>query len=825
MAAKPTINIEEYLVKESSKINRIIEELIPHQIDKKWLEQMFGTPSYGYDVESLQKGMIDPFWDLLDRGGKRWRPALFLLSLEAVGGNVKKYYHYTALPEVVHNGCLSGDTLIWTQEGVPKPISEVETGEMVLSLDADFALTPRKVVKKLNNGSKPVLEITTRNRRIEATENHPFLVARKKQPGRMLITQRGRIQLESRMERLGFTISSFCEKTYASLGTTEFSLKHMKNALYGMPHCALPSSVVQRIANTINLPLEDNWITREMTFEKADILFEWKEAKELKKGDLVVITKNIASDTGELPVLRHPKPHYRDRNHIPTIFTPELSQLAGFLLGDGSIDSNGRTTLCLPRDGIGRAEYERLVNDIFGAQASLSEETITICSRAVAEMFTHLGLAKYALQKEIPTWVFRLPRVHRLSFIKGYIDSDGTVTKKGITTFECASRPLIIQMKALLDSMGFITGNVRHRMVDNTHFERYVNKPETELFCVSLSSPNKVLKEIGTEIQLYQDRLGQTRTKAIYFRQEEEIPSLPPGFDGNKLGFNRIERITPLGEKKTFDVEIEGTHNYFSNGIVTHNTLVADDVEDNSELRRGKPCIHKTYGVDVAVNLSSAMYFFPFAMVWRDKSLTPIEKNKVSELITFELLRCHAGQGLDIWWHKGKKFAITEQEYLQMCAYKTGTLARLSAKLGATLGKGTEEQTEALGRFAETIGTAFQIQDDILNLVGEEFSKGKGVGEDIHEGKRTIMVLRTIEKATEKEKKRLTEILNAHPADEKTIREAISIIQRYDGIEYGRKKAKELVEASWKKVDKVLPPSHAKEVLEAFAHYLINRKI
>lgn len=259
--------------------------------------------------------------------------------------------------------------------------------------------------------------------------------------------------------------------------------------------------------------------------------------------------------------------------------------------------------------------------------------------------------------------------------------------------------------------------------------------------------------------------------------------------------------------------------------IVHNGTLVSDDVEDNSELRRGKPCIHKIYGVDVAVNLGSAMYFIPFALLARDKTIDDKTKLAMHELIAFELLRCHVGQGLDIWWHRGNKYEISEDEYLQMCAYKTGTLARLAAKLGGILGKGSEEQTEALGRFAETIGVAFQIQDDILNLVGEEFSKGKGVGEDIHEGKRTIMVLHALKHSSEKDKKRLLEILNAHPSDEKTIREAIALIEKHGSMEYARAKAKELVQKSWKGVDNVLPESHAKDVLRAFADYLITRKI
>lgn len=160
-----------------------------------------------------------------------------------------------------------------------------------------------------------------------------------------------------------------------------------------------------------------------------------------------------------------------------------------------------------------------------------------------------------------------------------------------------------------------------------------------------------------------------------------------------------------------------------------------------------------------------------------------------------------------------------------MCAYKTGVLARASTKLGGILGNGSEKQIEKLGKFGESVGVAFQIQDDILNLVGEEFGKGKGVGEDIHEGKRTIMVLHTLKNASEEDKKRLLEILNTHPEDQETIQEAIEIIKKNHSIEYAKAKAKELVEESWKELEPVLINSNAKNILQAFAEYLISRSV
>lgn len=258
-----------------------------------------------------------------------------------------------------------------------------------------------------------------------------------------------------------------------------------------------------------------------------------------------------------------------------------------------------------------------------------------------------------------------------------------------------------------------------------------------------------------------------------------------------------------------------------------HNaTLVEDDIEDSSELRRGKPCTYKIFGIDVSVNVGSAMYCLPNIMMFKNtQGLDSEEKCKIYDLTWTELLRVHLGQATDIYWHKGSKLDVSEQEYLQMCVNKTGVLARYSCKLGAILGKGSKEQEEALGKFGESIGVAFQIQDDILNLVGEEFQKGKGVGEDIHEGKRTLMVIKTLEKADTKDKARLVEILNSHPAEQEVIDEAIGIIKKYKALEYAREKANSIVKEAWAKVDKALPESKAKGILKDFADFMVERKV
>jgi geranylgeranyl pyrophosphate synthase len=131
-----------------------------------------------------------------------------------------------------------------------------------------------------------------------------------------------------------------------------------------------------------------------------------------------------------------------------------------------------------------------------------------------------------------------------------------------------------------------------------------------------------------------------------------------------------------------------------------------------------------------------------------------------------------------------------------------------------------------MGRFAEAIGVAFQIQDDILDVVSSGMDRkkfGKSVGNDIKEGKRTLIVIHALGKASEQDRKRLIQILNSHTSDHKVVEEAISIFSKYASIDYARQKAKELVLDAWKQAEPLLKESNAKKKLKDFAYFLIER--
>ena len=263
--------------------------------------------------------------------------------------------------------------------------------------------------------------------------------------------------------------------------------------------------------------------------------------------------------------------------------------------------------------------------------------------------------------------------------------------------------------------------------------------------------------------------------------------------------------------------------------VVHNGTLIIDDIEDSSEYRRGKPCTYKIYGLDIAINVGNLMYYMPFLALMKNREKIGAEKlSRLYEIYVEEMINLSLGQAMDIAWHKGLANAdqISIEDYMQMCAYKTGTLARMAARMAAVLADANEELVEKLGRFAESIGIAFQIQDDILDLTSKEFAERKGGrGQDITEGKRTIMVIYTLNKASREDRERLIEILNMHTSNQELRDEAIGIMEKYGAIEFAKNYARKLVEESWKEVERLLSPSDAKNKLKSFAQYLIERKI
>ncbi len=224
-----------------------------------------------------------------------------------------------------------------------------------------------------------------------------------------------------------------------------------------------------------------------------------------------------------------------------------------------------------------------------------------------------------------------------------------------------------------------------------------------------------------------------------------------------------------------------------------HNfTLIHDDIEDNSDFRRGKPTLHRTLGVPVALNTGDALY----TVVWRamlDLELECEKRHEVMLLLQRAFQRVVEGQGIELGWYLTEKFDVSVGEYYEMVKGKTAALFGCACAL-AYYFAGKEQEVENAYRFGEQIGIAFQIQDDILNIAGDFEKYKKEIGGDISEGKRTLLTISALSNAPKDEAEELLQILKAHTKDHAKILRAIELIKKNGGLDFAKKKAEEHIE-------------------------------
>lgn len=254
-----------------------------------------------------------------------------------------------------------------------------------------------------------------------------------------------------------------------------------------------------------------------------------------------------------------------------------------------------------------------------------------------------------------------------------------------------------------------------------------------------------------------------------------------------------------------------------------HNfSLIHDDIEDDSQFRRGEPALHVTYGVPMALNSGDALY----TLLWRELlglKFRPSQLIKLQKLYADAFKRVVDGQGVELAWIRAGRFDVTEKEYLQMIGGKTAALMGLSCEVGVFIGGGGKRARKALRDYGEGLGAAFQIQDDVLNVTGEFEKYQKEIGGDISEGKRTLMVVHCLSKASDTERTRLTQILASHSRTKEDIEEAIGLLKKHGSVEYAQKSADRLVQKAVKCLAR-LPDGKDKTALLALADYVIKRE-
>jgi geranylgeranyl diphosphate synthase type II len=193
-----------------------------------------------------------------------------------------------------------------------------------------------------------------------------------------------------------------------------------------------------------------------------------------------------------------------------------------------------------------------------------------------------------------------------------------------------------------------------------------------------------------------------------------------------------------------------------------HNAfLIHDDVEDGSEKRRDEMTLHRKYGVPIAVNVGDAMLALSLEPLLSNMELVGLSKAlRVLSTVSRMARVSSEGQALELEWIREGSCPDLDHAYIRMVYQKTCWYTFVApVHIGALIAGAPESQLNTLSRFATALGVAFQIQDDLLNLEGDEVDYGKEALGDLWEGKRTLILIHALRSATDGERSRALAIL------------------------------------------------------------------
>ena len=243
-------------------------------------------------------------------------------------------------------------------------------------------------------------------------------------------------------------------------------------------------------------------------------------------------------------------------------------------------------------------------------------------------------------------------------------------------------------------------------------------------------------------------------------------------------------------------------------------TLIHDDIIDDSELRRGRQAVHSRWGNDVTVLLGDFLYIKSMSLALTQDSLDVIR------LLCDVTLRMIEGELYQLT--KNGVVDLTEEEHFDIIRRKTAYLFAGCSKIGGMLGTTTTEQQDALWDYGFSIGTAFQIVDDLLDFTGDEDALGKPVGGDLREGKMTLPVIHLLSRQDARADRLIRGVVHDRAVSHDDWRELKSLLVKYDSIEYAYRMAVDFVDRA-KKALYSFPPGPERDALMMLPDYVLSR--
>lgn len=280
-----------------------------------------------------------------------------------------------------------------------------------------------------------------------------------------------------------------------------------------------------------------------------------------------------------------------------------------------------------------------------------------------------------------------------------------------------------------------------------------------------------------------------------------------------------------------------------------HNAfLLHDDVEDGSEKRRREWTLHRLHGPAIAINVGDAMLALAMRPLLDNTRLLGLGRAlRILDIVVRMARESAEGQMIELGWIRSGRWTISDRAYRRMVYKKTAWYSFIAPVLVGALAAGADAASipERLVRFATLLGIAFQIQDDVLNLVGEGTEYGKEIDGDLWEGKHTLILVHAVREASEAERRRALAILaKRRPRAEESAAEPLDrlgwdvrtqedvqflrdLCLRAGSIEYAWRAAHDLAaraRRTFEAVQRELAPSVHRRFLEELTSYVVQRR-
>jgi Fe-S cluster assembly scaffold protein SufB len=447
-------------------------------------------------------------------------------SWDEVPEYIKRTYERLGIPEAERKflagvgaqyDCLTADTVVFANPGAV-PIAQIQPGQYVYSLDVENRkLIKQRVRAVVYKGELPVFEVKVAGRRIKATFNHPFLA---------LIYRKEESKKRGRFEVAWRYLSDLQVGDYIAI------VKKLPDE--GQPY-RLP---------TIDLTTEFEGRNQFGTFTVKSDKFFTRTQKGLR---------------------------------LPEQTTEAFMWLLGVYLGDGGLRRKGKkkpktiVDIAFPASEPNcRQKLAEALREVFGYELRFDRDPyrVRIHSAPIARLFAALGLDATAKTKTVPPWVFGLPLSQKLAFIAGFIDADGHVRgteRNSDAMLTSANENLLRDIQRLAITCGLRVSDVYTFRSKTTYKGKTTERIAYRLLITGDLSP----------LAPYSVKVAANFKPRKYYQRYNSYHRSPlDAYTSDEIGFAPIESIRYLGVEPTYDIEVEGVHNFVAEGIVVHNSEV-----------------------------------------------------------------------------------------------------------------------------------------------------------------------------------------------------------------------------------------------------------